>query len=147
MRMRTLCPVFQKMDEFPARKEPGSEKDAKDVSQQEKMDEFPARKEPGSEKDSKDVSQQEKMDEFSARKEPGSEKDAKDVSGTVVEVLVKADGSSLQPAGKENTAREQEPPGIVKTPQSFEDGIRPGIQHTTDPQKPEEDKEPPKYTF
>ena len=78
------------------------------------------------------------MDEFPLGKEPSSEKDSKDVSRTVVEV---ADGSSVEPAGeKEDTSVGQEPPEIVKTPQSFEDGL----QHTSDPQKLEEDK---KYTF
>ena len=80
------------------------------------------------------------MDDFPATKEPVSEKDA---SRTVVEMLVKADGSSVEPAGeKEDTAIQQKPPEprIVKTPED-------GIQHTTDPQKLEEDKEPQKYTF
>ena len=89
------------------------------------------------------------MDQFTVGEEPGSERNAEDVPQTVVEVVDESSNNSVaEPAAageKEATAIgiEQEPAGIVKTPRSFEDGI----QHTTDPQKLEEDKETQKYTF
>ena len=80
------------------------------------------------------------MDQFTAGEESGSERNAEDVPQTVVEMVDESQNNSV--AEEEEAQPTQEPPGIVKTPQSFEDGI----QHTTDPQKLKED-EPQKYTF
>lgn len=82
------------------------------------------------------------MDQFTVGGEPGSERDAEDVPQAVV--VEGPSGSVVEPAKEElkGTAKEQEPPRILKTARSFEDGN----QHITDPQKKlEEDKDTQKY--